>query len=393
MLKLLKNIFNPDPIEPLTIEPGIYHYRSENPQGPNHRFHLRVESDGSGVLLLDASSVLHLNKTAAQFAYFLVHDYSADKVAEAIQSHYRSQKNIVLNDYRQFRDQIFTLLQTPDLDPVLSYGYNSKLQFTEKFTAPYRLDIALTYGIQNESSDHSQIHKRVDRELSTEEWKKILDKSWKFGIPQVVFTGGEPTLRADLADLIQHAENNGQVTGLITNGFKLADQDYLNDLLQAGLDHTMIVLEPNNQQSWDSLSNFTYWRSVLDEDLFVAAHLTITKDNSTDIKDMIEKLANTDISAISISESGAEFSGLLEEARELIADLDLELVWNLPVPYSNLNPVTLEVEKSKEEADLLGDGKAWLYVEPDGDVLPGQSINQVLGNINQSEWDSIWKDI
>jgi organic radical activating enzyme len=393
MLKTLKNIFNPDPIEPFTIKPGIYHYRSDDPQGPNHRFHLRVEPDGTGILLLDASSVLHLNKTAAQFAYFLVQDYSADKAAETIQKHYRSQKSVVLNDYRQFRDQIFTLLQTPDLNPVLSFGYDNKLQFTEKFTAPYRLDIALSYDIQNESSEHSQIHKRVDKELSTEEWKKILDKSWGFGIPQVVFTGGEPTLRADLAELIQHAENNGQVTGLITNGFKLADQDYLNTLLQAGLDHTMIVLEPTNQQSWDSLSNFAYWRSVLNEDLFVAAHLTITKENSNEIKNVIEKLAKTEISAISISESGSEFSDLLEEARELIADLDLELVWNLPVPYSNLNPVTLEVEESKEEADLSGDGKAWLYVEPDGDVLPGQGITTILGNINQSDWESIWKEI
>ena len=65
----------------------------------------------------------------------------------------------------------------------------------------------------------------------------MLDKAWAFGIPHITFTGGEPTLREDLPALIAHAEANGQVTGLLTDGLKLADDAYLNSLLQTGLDH------------------------------------------------------------------------------------------------------------------------------------------------------------
>jgi MoaA/NifB/PqqE/SkfB family radical SAM enzyme len=36
-----------------------------------------------------------------------------------------------------------------------------------------------------------------------------------------------------------------------------------------------------------------------------------------------------------------------------------------------------------------GAGKAWLYIEPDGDVLPDQLINQVLGNILTDPWEKI----
>jgi organic radical activating enzyme len=391
MLKSMKKFFNPEKKGELIIEPGIYQYQATDNSMPNHRFHLRVEQDGNGILILDASTVLHLNKTAAQFAYFFVKGNTAEEAASMINVHYQTSNKQVLNDFMQFEDQIFTLLQTPDLDPVISFGYQSKLQFTETFTAPYRLDLALTYEVQNESPDYGRLHKRVDKELSTDEWKSIIDKSWAFGIPQVIFTGGEPTLRQDLAELIQHAENNGQVTGLITNGYKLADQDYLNTLLQAGLDHTMIVLEPKNEQSWDSLSSFNYWKGVLDEDLFVSAHLTISKDNKNDINEIIAKLANTDISALSISETGSEFTEILEEARELIAELNIDLVWDLPVPYSNLNPVSLELNRSKEVTEKQGGGKAWLYVEPDGDVLPEQDVNKSLGNINLSEWVSIWE--
>jgi MoaA/NifB/PqqE/SkfB family radical SAM enzyme len=38
-----------------------------------------------------------------------------------------------------------------------------------------------------------------------------------------------------------------------------------------------------------------------------------------------------------------------------------------------------------------GAGKAWLYVEPDGDVLPAQGMyDQVLGNMLTDEWQEIW---
>ncbi len=38
-----------------------------------------------------------------------------------------------------------------------------------------------------------------------------------------------------------------------------------------------------------------------------------------------------------------------------------------------------------------GAGHAWLYIEPDGDVLPAQGINQVLGNILKDPWETIWQ--
>jgi len=61
----------------------------------------------------------------------------------------------------------------------------------------------------------------VDRELNTSEWITILDKSWNAGIPHIIFTGGEPTLREDLPELIMHAEALGQVSGLLTDGLRL----------------------------------------------------------------------------------------------------------------------------------------------------------------------------
>jgi MoaA/NifB/PqqE/SkfB family radical SAM enzyme len=38
-----------------------------------------------------------------------------------------------------------------------------------------------------------------------------------------------------------------------------------------------------------------------------------------------------------------------------------------------------------------GAGRAWLYVEPDGDVLPSQGIDRLLGNILRDPWSEIWR--
>jgi MoaA/NifB/PqqE/SkfB family radical SAM enzyme len=59
------------------------------------------------------------------------------------------------------------------------------------------------------------------------------------------------------------------------------------------------------------------------------------------------------------------------------------------VPYSGSNPVSLETIEDEVQS---GAGKAWLYVEPDGDVLPAQGMSgQVLGNFLRDPWDEIYK--
>jgi MoaA/NifB/PqqE/SkfB family radical SAM enzyme len=73
--------------------------------------------------------------------------------------------------------------------------------------------------------------------------------------------------------------------------------------------------------------------------------------------------------------------------RDVAADLGFTLRWDLPVPYSESNPVSIETE---EDGTPSGAGKAWMYVEPDGDVLPTQgAADQVLGNLLRDSWEKI----
>lgn len=372
-----RNIINPRQ----TIPPGVYHYQSPQDDPRNYRLHLRVESDGSGILIVNASTILHLNRTATEYAYHLVQNHSVEEAAQAVVKRYQVGREEARRDYTDFIERINTMINTPDLDPVTFLGFERQPPFTGQITAPYRLDCAITYKLPAEEAPDSAPTDRVERELSTEEWKTVLDKAWQAGIPHIVFTGGEPTLRNDLPELIAHAESNNQVTGLLSEGLRLYDREYLQALLQTGLDHLMLILQPDNEQDWQALQR------ALDEDLFVAVHLTLDETNQKEIRNLLDRLAEMGVRAVSLSASSPELQTDLQEAYEYATMLNMELVWNLPVPYSANNPVGLEVQHGESPE---GAGEAFLYVEPDGDVLPAQGVNRVLGNLLEDPWEKIW---
>jgi hypothetical protein len=237
LLKPFQRLFTPS----YPIPAGIYHYQAPPNDARNYRLHLRIDETGDGVLIVNASTILHLNQTASEYAYYLVQNTPAEEVSRRIAARYQINPEQARQDYLDFAERIRTLVETPDLDPVTFLDFERLPVFTGRLSAPYRLDCALTYRLPADEPPDSAPIERVARELSTEEWKVIIEKAWKAGIPHIVFTGGEPTLREDLPDLIQFTEQQGQVSGLLTEGLRLADEPYLDRLLQAGLDHLMLI--------------------------------------------------------------------------------------------------------------------------------------------------------
>ncbi len=364
--------------EPLPA--GIFHYQTPADAEYPYRLHLRLEPDGDGVLIVNASTVLHLNQTAAESAYYLVQDMPDEQAAKEIARRYQVSTKQAIQDYHDLKDRILTLIDVPDLDPVSFLEFERDDPYAGEISAPYRLDCALTYRLPQGMDTTAAPTKRVDRELSTDEWKAIIDKAWQAGIPHLTFTGGEPTLRDDLPELIEHAENNGQVTGLLSDGLRLSDEEYLNTLLQTGLDHLLMVLHPEDEGAWAALE------IVLPEDLHTTVHLTLSPGNIESVDALFERLAGMGANALSLSATSPELEEVLQNKAELATDMGLSLVWDVAVPYSASNPIALE---TVEDDPPQGAGRAWLYVEPDGDVLPTQGVNQVLGNLLQDDWDSI----
>ncbi len=362
--------------------PTATHTLQSGPDEPAYRLHLRLQKDGSGLLVVNASTILHLNPSAAEYAMHMMRGTSPEEVANVISKRYRVAKDTALKDFSDFRDRIQTLIHTPDLDPVTFLDFERVAPHSKDLTAPLRLDCALTYRLPAGTRAEYAPTKRVDRELTTGEWQSILDKAWSAGIPHITFTGGEPTLRDDLPALIAHAEKNGQVCGLLTDGVKLADQAYLQTLLQTGLDHVLFILQPDEPASWKALE------AIMPADIFTTVHFTVTPKNVSDASAVLQKLAGIQVKSLSLSASDPFLKNEKQVLHERAPELGMTLRWDLPVPYSADNPIAAEVV---DDAIPDGAGKAWLYVEPDGDVLPAQGEpDKLLGNILNDPWEKIY---
>ena len=92
--------------------------------------------------------------------------------------------------------------------------------------------------------------KRVNKELSTEIWCSVMRQASEMGILQVHLSGGEPTARKDLEDIVTAASEAGLYSNLITAAVTL-NRGRLEELAKRGLDHVQISfqdVDPENAE-------------------------------------------------------------------------------------------------------------------------------------------------
>ena len=66
--------------------------------------------------------------------------------------------------------------------------------------------------------------------------KAKIDEMIASGYDGVILTGGEPTVHANLVELVRHCRGAGFHNRIITNGQRLSDAELLSELVEAGLD-------------------------------------------------------------------------------------------------------------------------------------------------------------
>jgi len=146
----------------------------------------------------------------------------------------------------------------------------------------------------------------------------------------------------------------------------------------------MLVLDPEESQTWEAL------KDALVEDLSVSVHITLTPRTSDLLASTLDRIAQHGHPQISLSSNSPAIRDRMSDFQRTVAEHGFSLVWNLPVPYSSSNPINLELESAHLEVG--GPGNRWLYVEPDGDVLPGQGMQPVLGNFLTDPFEKIWEN-
>lgn len=401
----LKRWFTFETPEPL--KPGIYHYRTDPDAEQRYRMHLRVERDGRGILIVNASKVVHLNQTATEMARLLLEETPPEEAARILARRYRVSQRQARADYEDLREKIELLATEEEICPITYLDMERIDPFSTPVSAPYRMDLALTYRC-NDDCPHCYVGRSRDfPEMSTEEWKRVIDRCWELGIPHVTFTGGEATLRPDLRDLIAYAEDVGLVTGLLTNGRRLSDRAYLDGLLEAGLDHVQITIESHDASIHDAMVGCPgAWeetvqgiRNAVDADVYMMTNTTLTDLNVPTIEETIAFLA--DLGVRTFACNGLIYAGkgrdvgtgiperdlapIMERVKDASARHGMRLIWYTPTRYCEFNPLEHDLGVKGCTAAQYN-----MCVEPNGDVIPCQSYYVSLGNILRDPWDSIW---
>ncbi len=386
--------------------PGLYHYDFLSPEARS-RVHLRIDEDGSGLIMVNANRVMHLNASASLMAWLYLEKIEPTQAIHNIQKRYKVTAQKAREDYSQISSTVSELINPDGACPIHELNLDIVPPFSAKPSAPYRMDLAITYRCNNDCDHCYNARDREYGELTTNEWYKILDTLWEQGIPHVVFTGGEPTLRKDLPELIHHAEKNGQITGINTNGRRISDQRYLETLITSGLDHIQITLESHNPEIHDSLVNtrgaFTQTvrglENALNSPVYVMTNTTLLQKNSQDIQQTLYFLAKLGVPTVGLNAliysgkgasvgtgiSESELPDLLTTAQEITDANNQRLIWYTPTQYCLFDPMMLSLGIKGCTAALYN-----MCVESNGDMIPCQSYYHPVGNILRDKWETIW---
>ena len=373
MIDFIKRLFSKEPAH-LPLESGFHAYHSPKDDPEPYRLHLRIEPDGEGVLIVNASSVLHLNQTATEFAYYLIKGKQDAEIIRLVSERFSAPTETIAADVVAFHQQLLTFIRKTDQEPIANFGFEPHTQF-EDISAPYRLDCCLT-----EASEALGQPGPLSGELDTQAWKIIIRKAFDAGIPHLVFWGGEPTLRADLLELLAYCEELGLVTGLVSRGTKLNDEAYVSKLLECGLDHLFVPYQPGDETLLSAL------RQILPLDLYTCVGLLLQPE--TNVQLTVEELAGLGVNAFTLIPLSADAAPAIAQAEEAILETGLPMINDLPLPLDlrAMLPQQSYTAAPNPEAEFIT-----LELAPNGELRTLPVYNKYLGNLLTESWREIWK--
>ncbi|MBI3184973.1 MAG: radical SAM protein [Myxococcales bacterium] len=293
--------------------------------------------------------------------------------------------------------------------PTLRFGgfERSRIRF------PTLAEIALTYDCQNRCTFcyAASPHRSADRPLmTTAQVVRVMEKIFhQAHVPSLSFTGGEATLRPDLAELVGQGKRIGFRMNLITNGVRAGNDRYAGTLVEAGLDSAQVSLEAAQAELHDSMvgRRGAFARTVLAVKNFKAlgihvhTNTTLSSRNVEAAPELIRfaggelGLRTLSMNLLIPTGSGLDaaagplsYSALAERLpslAEVAKEEGVKLVWYSPLPYCILNPV---VEGFGAKACACIDGL--LSVDPAGSVLPCSSFADGIGSLLESSFEEIY---
>jgi radical SAM protein with 4Fe4S-binding SPASM domain len=384
--EILRRLVIPQiPSEPATVQPGLYHYMRE--AGGNYtRFHLRVEPDGRGLLLANASASARLSPTGVLIAKGLLDGDTSGKVLEDLFNSYRGASREEMQRDVERVDHLIRRLGNPeDNYPIVNLEDAAVSPYEAELIAPLEAAVPLA---------------------SAEMLVPIVDRLWEAAIPHVTFLVPENPNAADLVRVVERAEDLGMIAGARGRATDLAKVGLIQDLAMAGIDHVTVIYASADAAVHDALLGegdhalaAGVFRDIQDNEVTPVAEIPLIQQTLSGLDGTLAALQalgehNYSFFAIAVEEddgSGALVAAAMPQTADLVeelaAQMDVRFIWEPPVGRDSAVSLAEQVRRGPRSS-----GDVSVRVEPNGDVIPPRGPYQAAGNILEHEWIRIWNN-
>ena len=289
--------------------------------------------------------------------------------------------------------------------------------YRDNMTAPHRMDLMVS-AMTDECGKWQCNQKCVfcyaagqdmgkTKEMTTEQWKQAIDRLEKARVPMVTFTGGEPTQRPDIAELVGYAKR--MVTRLNTNGVNLTP-GLVGQLKAAGLDSIQVTLYSHDESVHNALVGSSHYadtvqgiRNAVEAGLDISINTPLCKKNADYEKTLafIHSLGVRFVTVSGLICTG--MAGINHEEYDLTSDELFEIVRSAK-EFCNTHEMEMDftspglIEAAKLEqlgmnVPMCGACLSNMAIAPDGTVVPCQSwlgSDAGLGHILRDPFKRIW---
>lgn len=249
-------------------------------------------------------------------------------------------------------------------------------------------------------------------ELTTEQWIEVFRQAREMGAAQLGFSGGEPLVRQDLAELVKAARDLGYYTNLITSGIGLTEAR-IAELSEAGLDHIQISFQAADEEVNNMLAGS---KKAFAQKLAMAKAVKaagypmvlnfVTHRHNIDRMDRIIELC-IELEADFVELATCQFYGWAELNRAALLPTREQLEraehvtqqWREKLEAQNhpckLIFVTPDYYEERPKACMNGWGSVFLDITPDGTALPCHSARQLpvqFPNVKEHSIQHIWQE-
>lgn len=379
----LRRLFDFRPARPQSVPAGLHHFFRVG-DGALTRFHLRVEPDGHGLLIANASLAARLSPAGVLIAHGILSGQADETILRALGLTFRG-----VGRYDQERDltqvrALITNLSLPgDESPVLNLDDAAWVESPRQLIAPLNADAPLA---------------------PPERLRPLIARLWEVGIPHLTLSVPEAPDAGQLAQAVERAEDTGLICGVRGRASDLAAEGLLPALAQAGVDHVNVFYASDQAERHDRLfgaGDQAAARALIEQaralGVYPVAEIPLVEATLPRLAETLADLRALEIRDVSVfaiaevvetpddavgADSLPQAAALVEEAAQAS---QVRFIWQPPV---RRNPALTLADQARRGPRCSSDYSA--RVEADGQVFPPRGPRQSAGNLLTDRWDVIW---